>query len=163
MAVSLGASAIAIPSGGLIRSLAPGSTITPLELDGWWGLNEDPAEQATEVYLHVVDKDNLMDASGFRTLSTWTTAQNYEKQGTLGQVDQTYQRETVEFFNAIGTQYRYGEAPVNKYLAIIVNNTTGATPSYVFNFQVTYMEVQTQRIFPGSEPSNWEEEMVDVY
>lgn len=147
-------SGVAIPTGCRIRALANNSTITPLELDINHGIQEDPSEQNVELYLSVVDVDNLPDAAGLRTGSQWQTGVNYETVGAATGIFQTHNSEQIEFYNPKTWASPVDGGPRQRYLALIANDIPGNTPGYKIAAQITFLETNLQRSFPGKDDYN---------
>ncbi len=154
--------AVAFSNNLIIRALGPHTTITPLEIKGFHGLNEDPANQNVELYLMVVDRVNLPDSTGLRTLAAATWAQHWVDIGTVASVVQTLEILDKIFFNANSITSDFDSAPVQRYLALITNDLPNSEPAYVISAQVTFEEVNMQRRFTGADDFD-EDFYSDVY
>ncbi len=154
--------AVALSNNLIIRALGPHTTITPLEIKGFHGLNEDPANQNVEIYLMVVDRLNLPDSTGHRTLAAATWAQHWVDIGTVAAIAQTLRILDKIFFNANSITSDFDSSPVQRYLGLITNDLPNSGPAYVISAQVTFEEINLQRKFTGKDDFD-EDFYSDVY
>lgn len=76
-----------------LARIPPLSRSTPLQMQGWGGLQEDPEDgRQVEMYIRDVDVDNIPDQTSMRNRHWWGAIQRWQHVGTAGNAVQTMQR-----------------------------------------------------------------------
>ncbi len=126
-------------------------SITPLELDVHYGLQDQPGDELPEVHVVLVDVDNLPTIESVRARAIWSGVQNWRTIGTIGQLIQTLSHAEVDWFNP--ETYSMTEfASFTQRLAVCFLIHSNTTSRFIAMGVMAYSETIIQRVF-GSD--NW--------
>lgn len=134
--------------------IPPLSRSRPIQLQGWWGVTDDPADsEFLRIYLRDVDIDNVPDEASLRIKHVWAAAQNWAHVGTAGNAVQTLERvHHISFGGDKVENMTLGNRVQNYAWALRLHS--GITSSFLFIGTFTAEIELVQRIW-GNDAYTW--------
>lgn len=130
-------------------------TITPLEWDVSWGVTGIITQSIRyEIYMTLIDIDNLPQIAGIADRAIWSSAQFWQFNTGVG-ITQMLQREIQDFFNPASFTFTERADFTQRLSLAIIGLITNANEGVDTVGVLTYQEELIQRVF-GNDNASYE-------
>ena len=150
------AAGVQIDADLIFNRIPPMASIAPVELDITFGPTDEPAnDERLEVFLSIVDRNNLPSSRSMRDKAWWKTAQHWIVSGTPATIIQTLKESVIDFFNPRSfTNVDIGDRANEFVLVVAIGTNQAQTSDILVMATLTYIESLIQREF-GSDNFTW--------